>query len=89
MLIASGLLMFLFVGYQLWGTGIQEAQSQNRLESSFKNLLAESGVEKPVLGIPSPIREPIFIAQGDGVFLFRCRQSMSQNMLWPELKLLI
>ena len=71
MLIALGLLMFLFVGYQLWGTGIQEAQSQNRLESSFKNLLAESSVEKPVLEIPSPIREPIFIAQGDGVFLIQ------------------
>jgi sortase A len=71
MLIALGLLMFLFVGYQLWGTGIQEAQSQNRLESSFKNLLAESSVEKPVLGIPSPIREPIFIAQGDAVFFIQ------------------
>jgi len=71
MLIASGLLMFLFVGYQLWGTGIQEAQSQNRLESSFKNLLVESSVEKPVPGIPSTTRKPIFVNRGDGVFLIQ------------------
>ena len=71
MLIALGLLMFLFVGYQLWGTGIQEAQSQNKLESSFKNLLVESSVEKPVAGVPSTIREPIFVDRGDGVFLIQ------------------
>lgn len=39
-LIILGLLMFLFVGYQLWGTGIEEAQSQNRLEDSFAELVA-------------------------------------------------
>jgi len=71
MLIASGLLMFLFVGYQLWGTGIQEAQSQNRLENSFKNLFVESSVEKPGPGIPSTTREPIFVNRGDGVFLIQ------------------
>jgi sortase A len=32
--------MFMFVGYQLWGTGIEEAQSQNRLEDSFAELVA-------------------------------------------------
>ncbi|MFM8562283.1 MAG: class E sortase [Acidimicrobiia bacterium] len=39
-LIILGVLMFLFVGYQLWGTGIEEAQSQNRLESAFTELSA-------------------------------------------------
>lgn len=39
-LIILGVLMFLFVGYQLWGTGIEEAQSQNRLESTFAELAA-------------------------------------------------
>lgn len=39
-LIILGLLMFLFVGYQLWGTGIEEAQSQNRLEDAFTELVA-------------------------------------------------
>ena len=35
-LITLGLLMFAFVGYQLWGTGIQTAQAQNRLEDEFR-----------------------------------------------------
>lgn len=34
-LIVLGLLMFLFVGYQLWGTGIEESQAQSRLEDTF------------------------------------------------------
>lgn len=37
-LIVTGILMFMFVGYQLWGTGIEEAQSQNRLEKEFAEL---------------------------------------------------
>ena len=36
MLITVGLLMFAFVGYQLWGTGIQTAQAQSRLEDEFR-----------------------------------------------------
>ncbi len=39
-LIAAGLLMFGFVAYQLWGTGIETARSQNSLESEFQDLLA-------------------------------------------------
>ena len=35
-LIVVGLLMFAFVGYQLWGTGIRTAQAQNRLEDEFR-----------------------------------------------------
>ncbi len=66
-LIGLGLLMFLFVGYQLWGTGIQEAQSQNRLEDIFKNTRSQEAVP----GIPSTTREPIFVNRGDGVFLIQ------------------
>jgi sortase A len=39
-LIATGLLMFAFVAYQLWGTGIETARAQNSLESEFEELLA-------------------------------------------------
>ncbi len=42
-LISVGLLMFAFVGYQLYGTGIQTAQAQNRLENEFEELLAATG----------------------------------------------
>ena len=37
--ITLGVLMFAFVAYQLWGTGIQTAQAQNDLESQFNELL--------------------------------------------------
>jgi sortase A len=39
-LITIGLLLFAFVGYQLWGTGIQTAQAQNRLANQFDQQLA-------------------------------------------------
>jgi len=39
-LIATGLLMFGFVAYQLWGTGIETARAQNQLESEFDAQLA-------------------------------------------------
>lgn len=41
-LIATGLLMFAFVGYQLWGTGIETARAQNALEDDFNELLAST-----------------------------------------------
>ena len=34
-LISSGLLLLLFVAYQLWGTGLAESQAQNKLKSQF------------------------------------------------------
>ena len=39
-LIALGILMFGFVGYQLWGTGLETARAQSALESDFDDLLA-------------------------------------------------
>ncbi len=39
-LIAAGLLMFGFVAYQLWGTGIETARAQNALENQFEDILA-------------------------------------------------
>ncbi|MEY2415615.1 MAG: sortase, partial [Ilumatobacteraceae bacterium] len=38
-LITLGLLMFAFVGYQLWGTGIQTAQAQRTLSRAFEEAL--------------------------------------------------
>lgn len=37
--ITTGIVILLFVGYQLWGTGLQEASAQNDLESEFDELL--------------------------------------------------
>jgi sortase A len=41
-LIATGLLIFGFVAYQLWGTGIETARAQHQLETEFDALLADS-----------------------------------------------
>ena len=38
-LISSGVLILLFVAYQLWGTGLAEARAQNKLEDEFAALL--------------------------------------------------
>ena len=40
-LISGGVLILLFVVYQLWGTGIRTAQSQNDLEDDFEAVLEE------------------------------------------------
>ncbi len=37
-LISSGVLILLFVAYQLWGTGLHEARAQNDLEESFSRI---------------------------------------------------
>ena len=42
-LITVGILVLLFVVYQLWGTGIYTARQQNKLESQFEDALRESG----------------------------------------------
>ncbi|MFL6206377.1 MAG: class E sortase [Acidimicrobiales bacterium] len=40
-LIAAGVLILLFVAYQLWGTGIRTAQAQNQLEDDFQEALEQ------------------------------------------------
>ena len=44
-LIALGALMFGFVGYQLWGTGIETELAQRRLEDDFDEMLAAAATE--------------------------------------------
>ncbi len=50
-LITSGIVVLLFVGYQLWGTGIQEASAQNSLGDDFDALLEQ--VETPTTAAPT------------------------------------
>lgn len=45
--IAVGVLILLFVVYQLWGTGIREAQAQRKLENEFEQRLGDAGVSAP------------------------------------------
>ncbi len=49
-LIASGVLILLFVAYQLWGTGLHEARAQDDLEDSFSRITVPTtvpGAETP------------------------------------------
>jgi len=41
-LVAAGVLLLLFVAYQLWGTGLRTAQAQDRLEDDLEQSLAEA-----------------------------------------------
>ena len=42
-LITLGILILLFVAYQLWGTGIYTARQQNKLENQFNEALRQTG----------------------------------------------
>jgi sortase A len=42
-LVTLGLLLLLFVAYQLWGTGIYQAQAQNDLEHQFRHAQRQEG----------------------------------------------
>ncbi|MEY4360831.1 MAG: hypothetical protein RL391_137 [Actinomycetota bacterium] len=65
-LIATGVLLFLFVGYQLWGTGIEESQAQNRLQDRFEEALRAT--PDPQI---DPVEEVLTIERGDPVAVIR------------------
>ncbi|HEY8547135.1 MAG TPA: class E sortase [Acidimicrobiales bacterium] len=78
--IAAGVLILLFVAYQLWGTGIQEARAQSNLEDQFDAALEEAGVPGAVSGTgtstpegPSsaPVTAPPPPPEGDAVARIR------------------
>ena len=41
--IASGVIILLFVAYQLWGTGLSEARAQDRLRADFLDAIESAG----------------------------------------------
>jgi sortase A len=45
--ITVGVLILLFVAYQLWGTGLYTAREQNQLEQEFNSALAREGEDAP------------------------------------------
>jgi sortase A len=75
-LISAGVLILLFVAYQLWGTGIAEARSQQSLKSDFTELLREvappaspgtTATTAPVGPPPPPTGEAIAILRIPGL----------------------
>src|SRR3954447_514403 len=57
-MITAGVLILLFVVYQLWGTGIRERQAQDRLEKRFNALVADSAPGEDTLGSSSASSSP-------------------------------
>lgn len=54
MLVVAGVVILLFLGYQLWGTGITEAHSQARLRAAFEHQLAVAGHDASTTTSPVP-----------------------------------
>ena len=46
-LISAGVLILLFVAYQLWGTGLAEARSQRSLKNEFEQLVKRTPTTQP------------------------------------------
>ncbi len=65
-LITAGVVVLLFVVYQLWGTGLREAQAQSTLTESFTETLAAA---------PPPAAEPVDVPlpppEGEAVAIIR------------------
>lgn len=53
-MMTAGALILLFVAYQLWGTGIQEARSQDALSGDFAEQLARVPREVDPADVPPP-----------------------------------
>ncbi len=57
-LVALGLLTLLFVGYQLWGTGVFTARAQTRLKHEFRRE-QQARVDDPLVRSPTSVSSPI------------------------------
>jgi sortase A len=57
-LVTLGLLILLFVVYQLWGTGIFTARAQERLKKDFQQHLAQVQENDTVGPVPTTIKQP-------------------------------
>jgi len=53
-LIATGVLVLLFVAYQLWGTGVAHSRAQKSLRSDFASRLAAATTTTTALGSSAP-----------------------------------
>jgi sortase A len=91
-LVTIGILILLFVAYQLWGTGIYEAREQNRLQSQFaKELARERAQDKRATAttsttlpqVPPGVGEPVGIIQIPKIGLER---AVIQGIGVPDLR---
>jgi sortase A len=57
-LVTLGLLILLFVVYQLWGTGIFTARAQERLKHDFRSHIAQVEENDTVGPVPTTVKKP-------------------------------
>ena len=62
-LITTGVLLLLFVAYQLWGTGIAHAQRQNKAEKAFEQELAALTSTVPATDVAPTTEAPTTVVQ--------------------------
>jgi sortase A len=73
-LIRMGVLILLFVAYQLWGTGLAEASSQRHLKDTFKTVLAAPRSTTSTSGGSSPttvFEAPPAAPEGDATAIIK------------------
>ncbi|HEY2300626.1 MAG TPA: class E sortase [Acidimicrobiales bacterium] len=66
-LITAGVVVLLFVGYQLWGTGFAERRSQNRLEKDFNAQIAAAPTTTPQDTASAPTTVPASSPTGEAI----------------------
>jgi sortase A len=59
--ITLGVLILLFVAYQLWGTGIRTAQAQHRLENDFEQVLETTTTSTTTTTLPNEPVQPVTV----------------------------
>jgi sortase A len=71
--IAAGVLILLFVGYQLWGTGLYEARTQDGLRADFLDALEAAGADRvpPGGGATTTTTAPRPVPTGEAVAIIR------------------
>ncbi len=69
-LIIAGVVVLLFVVYQLWGTGLREAQAQSELTDSFTETLAAAPAA-PAAPVEGPADVPLPPPEGEAVAIIR------------------
>ncbi len=93
-LVTVGILILLFVAYQLWGTGLYEAREQNALQSQFKKDLAKEKAQErkdaaasttttTIPAAPPAVGQPIGIIQIPKIGLVR---AVVQGIGVPDLR---
>ncbi len=87
-LIISGVLILLFVSYQLWGTGLAEGRSQDQLVDQLSQALAVPTIPDPGAPAPPPPPPP---PEGEAVALIKIpkigvEKAVVEGVGLPELK---